>query len=384
VVNHHRLTTFRLDGKGTFRPGLAKIRERLDERFYTSVSTFSADLGTVFSSGIGMSNVTDTAEVQSQIIVDRSRKDLSSEQKEKRKLAKRIIKAIQPALEDAMRKESELCRKPFEKELRDLDLLLETSISSRRDSLASLIEYPSEEDAEERKHGVNGQLNGGAMEVNQPTATSIQHTSNEALANGNIDPAILGDTSALTSAPSSALTNGISSAAAEPIPSKEPGPAHQRTPEDSSSNPSVNGITHEVPPTNTPDPITNPTEPAPTNQDHHEPPTPPLSSASDTATALFAGSIPWYMEPFDPVGTTVFEERWTGREVARGMSEELSDMDEDELDGLVDADVEMEMDMGDVVEGVVGVRGGDGAVGEGAQVQRKKNGKLKKRWRGYR
>lgn len=345
---------------------------------------FPADLGAVFSSGIGMSNVADTAEVQSQIIVDRSRKDLSAEQKEKRKLAKRIIKAIQPALEEAMRKESELCRKPFEKELRDLDLLLETSISSRRDSLASLVEYPSEEDAEERKHEVNSQLTREAMEVDQPGGTSTQPASSEALTNGNIDPAILGDTSALHPNHSSALTNGTSSAAPVPFPSEKPDPAHQRTPEDSNPNPSVNGITHDAPATNTLEPITNPTEPAPANHDHHEPPTPPLSSASDNGTALFAGGIPWYMEPFDPVGTTIFEERWTGREVARGMSEELSDMDEDELDGLVDADVEMDLDPGDGIEGVVGVRGGGAAAAEGGQVQRKKNGKLKKRWRGYR
>jgi NuA3 HAT complex component NTO1 len=79
--------------------------------------------------------------------------------------------------------------------------------------------------------------------------------------------------------------------------------------------------------------------------------------------------MPWYMEPFDPVGTTVWEERWTGREVARGMSEELSDMDEEELDGLVEVD-------GDEVE--VGKVEGKG---EGVE---KKKGKVKKRWRGFR
>lgn len=382
-MNYHELTICSLDGKGTFRPGLARIRERVEERFYVSVATFSTDLGTVFSSGIGMSNVADTAGVQSQIIVDRSRKDLSAEQKEKRKLAKRIIKAIQPALEDAMRKESELYRKPFEKELRDLDMLLETSISSRRDSMTgSLVEYPSEEDAEEHKPKINGQPS-EAMEVPQPGELSNQPTSSEALTNGNIDPAILGDIPAQNPDPVPELTNGTTSTVPVAVPSKEPNPGHECTPESSNPNPTVNGITHEAPTSNNVD-ITKPTNPAPTNQDHHEPPTPPLSSASDYHTALSAGSIPWYMEPFDPVGTTIFEERWTGREVARGMSEELSDMDEEELDGLVDVDVDVEMDLGDGPEGAVGVRGGDGATGEGGPVQRKKNGKLKKRWRGYR
>jgi NuA3 HAT complex component NTO1 len=46
------------------------------------------------------------------------------------------------------------------------------------------------------------------------------------------------------------------------------------------------------------------------------------------------------MQPFDPLGTTIHEERWTGRDVMRGMSEELSELDEDELEGLVDPEVE--------------------------------------------
>ena len=85
------------------------------------------------------------------------------------------------------------------------------------------------------------------------------------------------------------------------------------------------------------------------------------------------------MEPFDPRGTTVYEERWTGRDVARGMSEELSDMDEDELSGLVDGDVTM-----DAVADKVDSAGDEGEVPAGAPTSmRKKNGKLKKRWRGF-
>lgn len=47
------------------------------------------------------------------------------------------------------------------------------------------------------------------------------------------------------------------------------------------------------------------------------------------------------MESFNPDGTTIEEERWTGRDLVRSMSEELSDMDEDkveELSELVGAD----------------------------------------------
>ncbi|MCJ1391697.1 nuA3 HAT complex component nto1 [Xylographa bjoerkii] len=341
-----------LDGKGTFRLGLAQIRDRMDERFYTSVSTFSTDLGTVFSVGIGMSTVhADTAEVQSQIIDDRSRKDLSAEQKEKRKLAKRIIKAIQPALEDAMRKESELCRRPFEKELRDLDLLLETSISSRRDSLTgSAIEDASDDDAQGSRHpATNGHVTDAADPVLAAKSTGAATTDN-ALPNGAhaYSPPHAASAPELEHDP--ILTNGA-------ITSPQATQSLHFHLEDAQlatsvhdNDPALHGLTESRP----------------------QPPTPPLSSSSNPASALSAGGIPWYMEPFDPAGTTVHEERWTGREVARGMSEELSDMDEEEVDGLVDGEVDVEM--GAVEEGVV-VETGEG--------QKKKGGKAKRRWRGF-
>ncbi|MCJ1378127.1 nuA3 HAT complex component nto1 [Xylographa soralifera] len=339
-----------LDGKGTFRLGLAHIRERMDERFYTSVATFSTDLGTVFSAGIGMSAVADTAEVQSQIIDDRSRKDLSAEQKEKRKLAKRIIKAIQPALEDAMRKESDLCRRPFEKELRDLDLLLETSISSRRDSMTgSVLEDASDDDAEGCKHPAT---NGHPLS----TADSLgAATTDKALPNG----AHTHSPPHAASAPQPdlvlPLTNGASTS---------PQATHSLHFHPEATHPTIS--------------TSNNTEAAPHSvaEPHPQPPTPSLSSSSDPASALSAGGIPWYMEPFDPAGTTVYEERWTGREVARGMSEELSDMDEEEVDGLVDGEVDVVVDveMGGVEEGAV-VEKGEG--------EKKKGGKVRKRWRGF-
>ena len=363
----------------------------MEERFYTSVSTFSTDLGTVFSAGIGMSTVADTAEVQSQIIVDRSRKDLSSEQKEKRKLAKRIIKAIQPALEDAMRKESDLCRRPFEKELRDLDILLETSISSRRDSMTgSLAENGSEDEPDGQTAEVTITERDALTKDAEPEPVKLAN-SDKPLTNGFHDSTI-GDYGhpELEHAAENPHSNPVAISKTEL--SKATDCAHQLTPEDFNPTPSINNQSIPYQPTS--EDVQRHTEhqktvtthhPAPSTASHLVPPTPPLSSGGDLHTVLSSGGIPWYMEPFDPVGTTIFEERWTGREVARGMSEELSDMDEEELDGLVDVDLDVEMDMGGI-EGAedVGVSGGGEEGNVGAAVARKKNGKVKKRWRGFR
>jgi NuA3 HAT complex component NTO1 len=68
-----------------------------------------------------------------------------------------------------------------------------------------------------------------------------------------------------------------------------------------------------------------------------EPLTPPRSE-KNLLNPLHNGGIPWYLEPFDLHGTTVYEPVWAGREVLKAMSEDLSELDDDELDGLAGSD----------------------------------------------
>ncbi|OQE26127.1 hypothetical protein PENFLA_c007G04674 [Penicillium flavigenum] len=250
-----------LDGKGVFAPGLMSIRQRLKERFYPSVAAFSADLASLFTSEIGVEPAGDTAELQAQI--SGRAPELSLEQREKRKLAKRIIKVIQPSLEDAIRKESELNRKPFEKELKELDVILDHSVMSR---------------------------SGDSVEPEGDTELSGHPDAMEGVE----------ETLPTTEAPTEAQ------------------PADEHLPEAPGA--------EELPPAE------DPVKSVPTYYRH---PTPVLTE-QDQQLPLAMGGIQWYMQPFDPVGTTIHEERWTGRDVMRGMSEELSELDEDELEGLKD------------------------------------------------
>lgn len=257
-----------MDGKGTFAAGLLCIRKRLEERFYPSVASFSADLASLFTSEIGVGSAGDTAELQEQIAGRAS--GLSIEQREKRKLAKRIIKAIQPALEDAIRKESELNRKPFEKELKELDMILDHSVMSRRDSI------DMEGDTE--------------MDIAQPDAMEgVEETGDASEAPAELQ-----------------LADGI---APDQEVATEEGNGEEPAAEEGTK-PNINTT-------------------------YHRHPTPELTE-EDQQLPLARGGIQWYMQPFDPVGTTIHEERWTGRDVMRGMSEELSELDEDELQDLVD------------------------------------------------
>ena len=74
---------------------------------------------------------------------------------------------------------------------------------------------------------------------------------------------------------------------------------------------------------------------------HVEPPTPPRSE-KDLLAPLAHGGIVWFLEQFDPQGTTIHDEEWSGRDVLRDLSEELSELDEDALNGLVDGDMQDE------------------------------------------
>ena len=83
---------------------------------------------------------------------------------------------------------------------------------------------------------------------------------------------------------------------------------------------------------------------------HADPLTPPRSE-KDPLAPLAQGGVAWYLEGFNPMGTTIHDEKWQGREVLRELSEELSELDEDAMNGLIDTDVQ--------VDAGIGVKSGD-------------------------
>ncbi|OJD25843.1 hypothetical protein ACJ73_02779 [Blastomyces percursus] len=358
---------FALDGKGVFRAGLLSVRSKLEQRAYTSVSSFSRDLANVFTSEIGVDSVGDTAELQMQIMGRAP--ELSLEQREKRKLAKRIIKAIQPALEDSLRKESELNGKPFEKELRDLDVLLEDSVLSQRGSLVDTPrEMTNDIETSERDPLVNGIKTDAEVDQVDVPETTTEPTEpphvepEEQAANRDKDVTmfdVVGATrSGLDKEVSDSKTNGVVATPTEL--------SHVRQPTD--------GMTKNEAGTSSRDmQMSSPTSPA----------SPVDSLAGKEPPPLSQGGIQWYMQPFDPIGTTVHEERWTGREVLRGMSEELSEIGEDELRNLVgDEPPEYVSDL-PIAGPKVGPSGDapeDTAV---ASAVKPKTHKTRRRWKGF-
>lgn len=345
-------------------------------RSYTSVSAFSVEFGAIFSDAIGLPVAVDTAEVQAHISNEVSSKDTTPEYKETKKLAKRIIKAVQGSLEDAMRKESELCRRPFEKELRGLGLL-ENSVLSRRDSLAnSLGDEFSDSHPDNLKPRNRGSHLDESPQLNSLNTMTDQNTGVPRFEHPTeiISQVLAGIIYPGSSFQQESSRLGLGPPAEMDIdgrPTSDTAAAYHATSERSTdtysklSN-SYEGREHRK------SIISSSVHQEAKTSHQAEPPSPPLSSEGDSQT--FNGGIPWYMAVFDPVGTTIQEERWTGRELVRGMSEELTDMDEEELSGLVDTET-TETPSVTAEERPESSAGGN---------THRKNGVKRKRWRGYR
>ena len=303
----------RLDSKGVFRAGFVALEERLNRRTYTSVEAFSEKFGDVVKAALDPSPTVDAAERQPHISGEMSSKDLVADHKAKKVLANRIVKAVKGPFEDAMRKESELLGRPHEKELRDLDRLLEASVRSRRDFRNESQLSDGGADAKKQQQSKSRDDSDGNNSHNSVQNTSSLVGSNEA------DPGVT----------HSFHKEQVSTSKIV----KHKGHRQQPTPE---SMPPTNGAAGDdhIPDGNAEEPDSHDLG----KEAPQEPVTPPLSSGGHSQP-LSHGGIPWYMECFDPVGTTIEEERWKGRELVRGMSEDLSDMDEEELSGLVEPEV---------------------------------------------
>jgi NuA3 HAT complex component NTO1 len=121
------LTLYRLDIKNIFTDGLSKILAKLRKTFYTTTMPLARELSVVFTTGIVRE-----PPLQPELDVHNSSspKKLAVDIKERRKLAKRIIKAIQPQFETALRAEADISGIDFEVELEKLEHLWEACLEA--------------------------------------------------------------------------------------------------------------------------------------------------------------------------------------------------------------------------------------------------------------
>lgn len=325
----------RLD-KNVFYDGLVKLQSKLDDRFYTTTLAFVHDLCEVINVGINTEiKKGDSADDEAVTTIGK----LSYQDPRQRKtLGKRILKAVQPQLETALRTETEISSKPLDPLLKELEGMLEASLEFRQPStitvevsedsgeacgdivmadapaggeitVASGQAEPAEkapaEDADAMEVDADGEVDQDNIEVatSNPDKPAEQQQTHEAQSSGSSVAELEGNGKAAAAAAEKADPESLPNGA----------PALSDTP------PATNGY-QAVPP---------PAQPTP--------PTPPQSVgglSNRPADPLSEGGIPWHLKDFKLRGTTILADQWPGREAIRSLSEELSDMDDRELEGL--------------------------------------------------
>lgn len=313
---------YRLD-KDLFTSGLETLQSRVDGRFYVTTLTFAQDLGDVISTGIvnapSLSSSSSSSESRFEA-VDASPAKTSnfSDIRERRKLGKRILKAVQPLLETALRMESEVSNKSYEAMQKELESLIDASVDTSRIAITSAT--TKQEEGED------------TIMVDAPDSSEItvKNGVDEADADAEGDPMDTAEDAEDQDGGNIEVNTsglGISVKAEEPTASPR-----------KSKRGKSNGIqTSETPPdsaayANLAPPTTQTTTSVP------GPPTPPQSNGSfgkEPSDPLTEGGVLWYFKSMQPRGTSILGEHWAaGRDAVRMLSEELTDLDDEELKGL--------------------------------------------------
>lgn len=310
-----------------------RLKGRVDVRFHATTLDFARDLCEVIRDGVNtepMSAVTNGGLLEE---TNGSTMDHFGDARERRRLGKRILKAVQPQLEAALQTETMINSKSLEELTKGLDAMMEACVE---------LQQPSITVSQEHMGGGEDTVMADAPALQITVANQDQTTGQGA---GPDTPDVM-DTSLDGGVPQVDSTteddgadthqgkNGIAVSAPTPESQKNPSKptGAPGTDQDSNTPPATNGYVAVPKPAQ----ATPPTPPQSTDSlshHHHAAPDP-----------LTDGGVPWYLGPFDLSGTSAGEPAESeggngGSERGRSPSEELTDMDDAELKELAN-DVE--------------------------------------------
>lgn len=299
-----------------FTEGLLRLRSKVEARFYTSATYFISDLSEVLRDGI-MHEPTPSSEQTMETLSPA--KKASSDIRERRRVAKRIVKSMQPLIEAAARAEADICSKSVENQLQKVRKLLDDAVSVQPGETTSIADAEAEVEDPTISQLVNGDAPTPRTTRQQRAAAAAETFDVEMKdldANGEeADTIDVTPTEEITE-PLIELNSNVNS------PSKR---TRSNGVKNTSTPPSTNGY------------ITAPEDIL------RSPPTPPVSngdsstnsnitSSSDPTDILNKGGAVWYLKDFQPEGTTVLASG--NKEETSALSDVLSEMDDDELKGL--------------------------------------------------
>lgn len=223
--------------------------------------------------------------------------------KERKRLAKRILKAVQPQLEAAARAESDITGKAFDELLQDIERMLESCLESKgAPSVADTTSVTHMDAEHDREIDLSDEL---PILVKDATGAGTAEDMAEAQSHDFMDVDVT--PTAVLAEEVSEDTVRAGTAFATQAESSVGSPLSALLEFDDDMSPSkpkqVNGVANDDTP-----PETNGYIPASTKE-HPTPPTPPVSTSetNDAVDVLTHGGVPWYLKQFDPVGTSVVQ-----------------------------------------------------------------------------
>ena len=250
-----------------------------------------------------------------------------SDYRDRKKLGKRILKAVQPQLETALRLEADANHRSFENLKLELELMIESSLEYHPKPAVVEVDGEGEKsqdvimvDSSATVIAVSGTNHHIVTAGDESEDITMVDTNQATATDGNIEV----DTSLIEGG--SQFEAAQATTDATPVLDSGAGAAEMK--------PDMGGTT-DAQSINTP-PATNGYIGVSTTS-QPAPPTPPQSNGSlggQPIDTLTNGGVLWYLQEFEPEGTSAAQEQWNGRNVMRSLSEELTEIDDDELKGL--------------------------------------------------
>lgn len=297
-----------------FQDGLAKLQGRFEQRFYTTTLSFAHDLCEVVHVGINAPPQSNSSDQPRFEVTDVSptKQTPYAEARDRKRLGKRILKSVQPQLESALKAEAEVTSQTHENLRKELEGMIDASLEIRQPSSSQ-----PQQEAAQPGHDVT------MTDAPEEAHITVAEGAGEEVPTEEVDRMDVDELSIEVKDEDAGDTVGETAAAME---------NDDTTTEDHVAKPQLDGVK----PAPTP-PDTNGYVSVAQGSVQPAPLTPPQSNGGlsyGTDNVLTEGGIPWYLKPFEVEGTTAVEEQWAGRDALRSLSEELTDMDDEELNDL--------------------------------------------------
>jgi NuA3 HAT complex component NTO1 len=355
------------------------VQKKLEERYYTTTLAFAHDLCEAINVGINTASRASITSAQSQadnMQISPSKGGLG-EAGVKKRLAKRIFQYVKPALLAALRAERDVSKKNIDTLVKELEGMIEASLEIRQPSItvssagvdmipdapedpivevqvaadpsADLVTADATEAGPATAQGAGGvdtQPGDAIMaEPSHPLSTADhQAMGMDTTAKQTAQAADRVRAELITSPIKASMpVNGLPSASASVVGEGDPEAVEEASTMKATVTPTASSATAFPPPNE----VTAGTVPSvQINGSSALPPlTPPQSHGSlnfshaqslgaSAGDVLSEGGIPWYLKSFELQGTTAVEEKWPGRDALRSLSEELTDMDDEDLKDL--------------------------------------------------